>query len=322
MTSIGEALLEAKPPVNALVVYNSNPVAIAPDSRRVAAGFAREDLFTVVLEHFQTDTADYADLVLPATTQLEHLDVVKPYGHYYMVANNPAISPLGESKPNTEIFRLLARAMGFTDECFSETDEQLAQSAIRDDWDFSEVRKQGWARIGKAKGTARFAEGGFPTPSGKVEFLSATARDLGLDPLPDYLPPREDTRGELAARYPLAMISPPARHFLNSTFVNVQSLRTIEGEPWLDIHPQDARARGILDDTYVNVFNERGSLKLRARVTDRARPGVVVALSIWWKKLTPDGRNANELTSAALTDMGGGPTFYDCLVEVSAAGTL
>jgi len=320
MTSIGEALLEAKPPVNALVVYNSNPVAIAPDSRRVAAGFARDDLFTVVLEHFQTDTADYADLILPATTQLEHLDVVQPYGHYYMVANNPAIEPLGESKPNSEIFRLLARAMGFTDECFSDTDEQLAQSAIRHDWDFSEVRKQGWARIGKAKGTARFAAGGFPTPSGKVEFLSTTARDLGLDPLPDYLPPREDTRGELAARYPLAMISPPARHFLNSTFVNVQSLRTTEGEPWLDIHPEDARARGILDDSYVNVFNERGSLKLRARVTDRARPGVVVALSIWWKKLTPDGRNANELTSAALTDIGGGATFYDCLVEVAAVG--
>jgi anaerobic selenocysteine-containing dehydrogenase len=316
MTSIGDALLQAQPPVKAIVVYNSNPVAIAPDSRRVAAGFSREDLFTVVLEHFQTDTADYADLILPATTQLEHLDVIQPYGHYDMMANNPAIEPLGEARPNSEIFRLLARAMGFSEPCFAESDEQIAQSAIAEDWDFAAVRKQGWQRIGAPKGTARFADGGFATPSGKVEFLSTTAQKHGLDPLPDYLPPREDTRSELAARYPLAMISPPARNFLNSTFVNVTSLRANEGEPWLDIHPEDARVRGILDGTYVDVYNDRGSLQLRARVTDRARPGVVVALSIWWKKLTPDFRNANELTSAALTDMGGGATFYDCLVEV------
>jgi anaerobic selenocysteine-containing dehydrogenase len=316
MTSIGEALLGAKPPVRAIMVYNSNPVAVAPDSRSVVAGFSREDLFTVVLEHFQTDTADYADLILPATTQLEHLDVVQPYGHYDLMANNPAIAPLGEAKPNTEIFRLLARAMGFTDPCFSDTDEQLAQSAVAKDWDFAAVRKQGWQRVGVHKGEARFAHGGFPTPSGKVEFVSAAARDLGFDPLPDYLPPREDARSELATRYPLAMISPPARNFLNSSFVNVQSLRAAEGEPWIDIHPEDASARGILDGSYVTVFNERGSLELRARITERARPGVVVALSIWWKKLSRDGRNANELTSAALTDMGGGATFYDCLVEV------
>jgi anaerobic selenocysteine-containing dehydrogenase len=319
MSTIGHALLNESAPVRAVVVYNSNPVAVAPDSSRVARGFSREDLFTVVLEHFQTDTADYADILLPATTQLEHLDVVKPYGHYYLMANNPAIEPLGESKPNTEIFRRLASAMGFTDPCFSDSDETIAQAAVAGDWDFNAVREAGWKRVGAAKGIARFAEGGFDTPSGKVEFFSTRAEGLGVDALPDYVAPREDTRSAAARRFPLAMISPPARNFLNSSFVNVQSLRATEGEPWLDIHPHDAAARGIAADTYVRVFNDRGSLELRARVTERARPGVVVALSVWWKKLSRDGKNANELTSSdTLTDLGRAPTFYDCLVQVEA----
>jgi anaerobic selenocysteine-containing dehydrogenase len=319
MSTIGHALLDESAPVRALIVYNSNPVAVAPDSTRVARGFSREDLFTVVLEHFQTDTADYADILLPATTQLEHLDVVKPYGHYYIVANNPAIAPLGESKPNTEIFRLLAKAMGFTEPCFSDSDEAIAQSAVSKDWDFDAVRAAGWKRVGLPKEIARFADGGFDTPSGKVEFFSARAAGLGLDPLPDYIAPQEDTRSAAASRYPLAMISPPARNFLNSSFVNVRSLRAAEGEPWLDIHPQDAAARGVVAGSYVRVFNERGSIELRARVTERARPGVVVGLSVWWKKLARDGKNANELTSSdTLTDMGRAPTFYDCLVQVEA----
>jgi anaerobic selenocysteine-containing dehydrogenase len=318
MSTIGTALLDETAPINAVIVYNSNPVAVAPDSARVARGFAREDLFTVVLEQFQTDTADYADFVLPATTQLEHVDVIKPYGHYYMVANNPAIAPLGEAKPNTEIFRLLSRAMGFTDACFGDSDDEIAQAAVAGDWDFAEVRRKGWKRIGPAKGTPRFANGGFDTPSGKVEFLSASARSAGLSALPDYIAPLEDTRSELARRYPLAMISPPARNFLNSSFVNVESLRAAEGEPWLDVHPVDAASRAIADGGYVRVFNERGTLELRARVTDRARPGVVVALSVWWKKLARDGKNANELTNSdTLTDLGRGPIFYDCLVEVA-----
>jgi anaerobic selenocysteine-containing dehydrogenase len=319
MSTIGHALLNESAPVRAVVVYNSNPVAVAPDSSRVVRGFSREDLFTVVLEHFQTDTADYADILLPATTQLEHLDVVKPYGHYYLVANNPAIKPLGESKPNTEIFRQLASALGFTDPCLQDSDETIAQAAVAADWDFGAVREEGWKRFGAAKGIARFADGGFDTPSGKVEFYSARAEGLGVDALPDYVAPQEDTRSAAAQRYPLAMISPPARNFLNSSFVNVQSLRATEGEPWLDIHPDDAAARGIAADTYVRVFNDRGSLELRAQVTERARRGVVVALSVWWKKLSRDGKNANELTSSdTLTDLGRAPTFYDCLVQVEA----
>jgi anaerobic selenocysteine-containing dehydrogenase len=319
MSTIGHALLDRSAPVKAVIVYNSNPVAVAPDSTRVVQGFGREDLFTVVLEHFQTDTADYADILLPATTQLEHLDVVKPYGHYYMVANNPAIAPLGEAKPNSEIFRMLAAAMGFTEPCFSDSDEAIAQAAVADDWDFDAVRRIGWKRIGMPTGVARFADGGFDTPSGKVEFYSARAAELGLDPLPDYIAPQEDTRSAAALRYPLAMISPPARNFLNSSFVNVQSLRAAEGEPWLDIHPDDAATRGVIAGNYVRVFNDRGSVELRARVTDRARRGVVVGLSVWWKKLARDGKNANELTSSdTLTDMGRAPTFYDCLVQVEA----
>ena len=325
MTTIGDDLLghlgdtrAGFRKIDALVVYNSNPVAIAPDSRKVSAGFAREDLFTVVLEHFQTDTADYADILLPATTQLEHFDVVKPYGHYDLMVNEPAIEPLGESKPNTRIFALLAKRMGYTDACFDDDDETIAAaglSAHGDDLDAA--RGVGWFRMSSVMpDEARYASGGFGTPSGKVEFHSPSAEAAGLDPLPTYHPPYEDTRGALASRYPLAMISPPARNFLNSTFVNVASLRATEGEPWIDVHPLDAAPRDIGEGDMVRVFNDRGSMRLRARVTDRARRGLVVALSIWWKKLAPDGRNANELTNQRLTDMGRGPTFYDCLVEI------
>jgi anaerobic selenocysteine-containing dehydrogenase len=327
MTTIGEDLLrpsspEFGPKIEALVVFNSNPLAIAPDSDKVMQGFAREDLFTVVLEHFQTDTADYADIVLPATTQLEHVDIHAAYGHNYMVANNAAIAPLGEAKANTEVFRLLAARMGFDDPCFSETDEQLAAQAfdashtraVHFDWE--SLKRSGWQKLNLP--AAPFAEGGFPTPSGKCEFYSERMLADGFDPLPTYHPPYESKASNpaLAARFPLAMISPPARNFLNSTFVNVTSLRSTEGEPRLDMHPDDGAARGIVDGDMVRIFNERGSFVSRARMTAKARPGLVVGLSVWWKKLASDGKNVNELTSSRLTDMGRAPTFYDALVEV------
>jgi len=327
MNAIGDALLHPGdatfgPKIEAIVVYNSNPVAVAPDSERVAAGFAREDLFTIVLEHFQTDTADYADLLLPATTQLEHLDVHKSYGHTHVMVNLPAIPPVGDARPNTEIFRGLARQMGLDDSSLFESDETVARSALR--WqdktlegvDWESLKRVGWAKLNLPD--APFAEGGFRTPSGKCEFYSERLAQQGLDPLPDYVPPYESAESapELAARYPLAMISPPARNFLNSTFVNVESLRSTEGEPHLDIHPADAGSRDIVDGDQVRIFNDRGSMQARARVTDRARQGLVVGLSIWWKKLAPDGRNANQVTSQALTDLGGSATFYDCLVQV------
>ncbi|BET11963.1 molybdopterin oxidoreductase family protein [Pandoraea sputorum] len=328
MSAIGDALCHPGddvfgPKIEALVVYNSNPVAVAPESSKVAAGFGREDLFTVVLEHFQTDTADYADFVLPATTQLEHLDIHKAYGHTYLLANNPAIAPLGESKPNSEIFRQLAKRMGWQEPCFSDTDDQLAEQSIR--WndarmagsDWETLKRDGWIRYDLPE--APFANGQFYTPSGKCEFYSERMREEGFDPLPDWVPPYESVASNpgLAERYPLAMISPPARNFLNSSFVNVDSLRATVGEPTLDIHPEDAAPRGISDGASVRIFNDRGTLNAKARVTEKAREGVVVGLSIWWKKLAPDGKNANEVTSQQLTDLGRAPTFYDCLVDVA-----
>ena len=325
MSGIGDALQPsgADPAIEALVVYNANPVAVAPDSARVAAGFAREDLFTVVLEHFQTDTADYADILLPATTQLEHFDIHKSYGHTYVLANNPAIAPLGEAKPNSEIFRLMARQLGFVEACFDDSDEMLAAQAFNfaDErtrhMNWETLKQNGWAKLNLPE--APFARGGFTTPSGKCEFYSAQLAASGHDPLPGYVAPHESAQSPLARSFPLAMISPPARHFLNSSFVNVDSLRAIEGEPAVHLHPLDAAERGVADGQTVQVWNQRGSLNQKAHLTERARRGVVVIPSIWWKKLSADGKNANELTSQALTDLGNAPTFYDCLVQVRAA---
>lgn len=325
MVQIGDALLQADPPVEALVVYNSNPVAVAPDSSKVIEGFRREDLFTVVLEHFQTDTADYADWLLPATTQLEHFDVHKTYGHWYVLANNPAVAPLGEARSNSDVFRELSRRMGFTEPALAASDEQIAADAM--DWSsplmggasLDKLREDGWIKMRHPD--APYAEGGFPTASGRCEFYSQRLADAGQDPLPDWVPPYESpiSNPELAARYPLALISPPARGFLNSTFVNVDSLRKTEKEPRIEIHPDDAQARGVQSGDMVECFNDRGSFLVRANVSDRARPGVVVAWGVWWHRFAPGGRNVNAVTSQALTDMGRGPTFYDCLVQLRPA---
>ena len=327
MSTIGDDLLrqaspEFGPRIDAVIVYNSNPVAVAPESGKVMQAFVREDLFTVVLEHFQTDTADYADIVLPATTQLEHIDIHGTYGHLYMMANNAAIAPLGEAKPNTEFFRLLAARMGFDDPCFVDSDDAIAAVAFDKNhahavhFDWESLKRTGWQKL--AMPDAPFANGGFATPSGKCEFLCARMAADGLDPLPTYIAPYESVASNalLAKRYPLAMISPPARNFLNSTFVNIQSLRQTEGEPHLDMHPLDAGTRAIVAGDTVRIFNDRGSFTARVRLTDKVRVGLVVGLSIWWKKLARDGKNANEVTSQRLTDMGNGPTFYDVLVEV------
>jgi anaerobic selenocysteine-containing dehydrogenase len=313
---LGEALTEARPPVRAIVVYNNNPVAVCPDSEKVVAGFSREDLFTVVIDHFQTDTADYADIVLPATTQLEHHDVHKSYGHLYMLANNPAIAPVGESLPNSEIFRRLAARLGFDEPCFRDSDEDICRTALKDvSWDT--LKRTGWRRLDVPQRFAPFAQGGFPTPSGKCEFYSESLEKQGVDPLPFYNPPAE--AGVADENYPLAFLSPPARHFLNSSFANLARFREFEREPHLDMHPRDAAARGIADGDMVRVFNDRGSYQLRARINGKPRPGVVVAPSVWWKKYSPDGRNANNLTSQRTTDLGRGATFYDCRVQVERA---
>jgi len=320
MNTIGDDLLRPASPafgpaIEAVIVYNSNPVAVAPDSSKVVQGFAREDLFTVVLEHFRTDTADYADYLLPATTQLEHWDIQVAYGHTDVLLNRPAIAPVGQARPNSQIFRDLARHMGYTDPCFSESDESLCRIAYGDAIDFDELLAKGFATLQLPD--APFAEGRFPTPSGKCEFFSARLAARGLDGLPDHLPNYEAAGS--SAQFPLAMISPPARNFLNSTFVNVQSLRDIEGEPLLEMHPRDAEARGLASGSVVRVFNQRGDYRCRMEVSRRARPGVVNGMGIWWRKLGLDGHNVNQLTSQRLTDLGRAPTFYDCLVEVEAA---
>src|SRR3954469_2173266 len=315
-SQLGDALTRAEPPVKALIVYNNNPVAVCPESDKVIAGFSREDLFTVVIDHFQTDTADYADIVLPATTQLEHWDVHKSYGHLYVLANNPAIAPLGEALPNSEIFRRLAARMGFDEPCFRESDEDICRTALAGKADWEGLKRDGWQRLALPERHAPFAHGGFPTPSGKCEFYSAGLEKQGIAPLPFYNPPAELADEALAQRYPLAFLSPPARHFLNSSFANLPRFREFEREPHLDMHPEDAAARGIRDGDQVRIYNARGSYTLRARINGKPRRGVVVAPSVWWKKFSPDGRNANNVTSQRTADLGGGATFYDCRVEV------
>ncbi|MDP3796337.1 MAG: molybdopterin oxidoreductase family protein [Polaromonas sp.] len=319
MSTIGNALLaetsaQFGPKIEALIVYNSNPVAVAPESGKVVQGFAREDLFTVVLEHFRTDTADYADYLLPATTQLEHWDVHSAYGHTDALLNRPAIAPLGLAKPNTQIFRELAAHMGFTEPCFSEDDETLCRTVYGNQVDFRQLLDKGFVTLSLPD--APFAAGNFPTPSGRCEFFSERLQAMGLDGLPDHVPNYE-TPGS-SSQYPLAMISPPARNFLNSSFVNVKSLRDIEGEPVLEMHADDAAMRGISSGAIVTVFNARGEYRVKAEVSARARPGVVNGLGIWWRKLGLAGTNVNQLTSQHLTDLGRGPVFYDCLVEVQA----
>ena len=317
MSTIGDALLtEASkdfgPKIEALIVYNSNPVAVAPESSKVVEGFARKDLFTVVLEHFQTDTADYADYILPATTQLEHWDIHASYGHTDVLLNRPAIAPLGQAKTNTQIFRELAAHMGFDEPCFKDDDETLCRAAFGAQVDFNELLTHGFATLKLPD--APFANGNFPTPSGKCEFYSQRLAAQGQDGLPDHVANYELPGA--STQFPLAMISPPARNFLNSTFVNVTSLRAIEVEPVLEIHADDAAKRGITTGAVVNVFNQRGSYQVKAEVSPRARPGVVNGLGVWWRKLGLNGTNVNQLTSQHLTDMGRGPVFYDCLVEV------
>ncbi|MFZ9408373.1 MAG: molybdopterin-containing oxidoreductase family protein [Burkholderiaceae bacterium] len=371
MSTIGDALLTADPPIEALVVWNSNPAVVAPDSEKVLAGLRREDLFTVVLEHFMTDTARYADWVLPATTQLEHFDLHKTYGHRWWVVNEPAIAPVGQALPNSEIFRRLSAHMGMTDASLFETDEEIAASALdiddprlpqalrpdegllmggllasdlsrpdpsprdrsmpdrsgtgrahRQRAALAALRTLGYAKCGSLDPEhAPFAQGGFPTPSGKVEFLSRRLQAMGEDPLPDVVLPRESplTSPGLAERFPLQLVSPPARHFMNSTFVNIDSLQATEGEPAIDLHPEDAAARGLQEGDSVRIFNERGSFLARLRCTGRARTGLALAWGLWWHSLAPGGRSLNTVTSQALTDLGRGPTFYDCLVQVERA---
>jgi anaerobic selenocysteine-containing dehydrogenase len=333
MSLLGDALTKPDagvggPPVQALIVYNSNPAAVAPDRSTVIRGFAREDLFTVVLEHFRTDTADWADYVLPATSQLEHWDVHTAYGHFYASLNRPAIAPVGESLPNTEIFRRLAAAMHLDEPCLRDDDITMIRQALASNATtmqgvtFEELSERGWVRLNVPRPYLPFAEGKFLTPSGTCEFVSPRLAGMGLDPVPTYIAPYESLESDplLAARFPLQLISSPAHQFLNTTFVNIPSLRRAAREPECVMHPDDAGLRGVSDQQVVEIANDRGAFHARVRISDGIRAGVIWAPSIWWTKLAGDGRNANDTTSQRLTDMGEGPVFYDNLVEVVPVG--
>jgi anaerobic selenocysteine-containing dehydrogenase len=307
MSQLGRALTDPAldPPIKAFVCWNSNPAAIAPDQERVLEGLRRDDLFVVVLEQFMTDTAALADVVLPATTQLEHLDVLFSWGHHYLTWNEPAIESCGEAKPNTETFRLLASKLGLTDPAFNESDGKLVDELLAG---FAEgdLRTVGWHKIDLGQGPVPHAEGGFGTETGRVSLHA------------DYLPPAEVADAALAERFPLAMITPKTHLFLNSTFANQRRQHAAQPAPEVVLNPGDAAARGVGDGTQVRVFNERGSFSCAARVSDDARPGVLVAPMGWWNADYPDGRSGQATTSQALTELGNAPTFNDNRVEVEA----
>jgi anaerobic selenocysteine-containing dehydrogenase len=327
MSEIGKALRDTQdPPIRSLFVFNSNPAAVAPNSNLVREGLAREDIFTVVHEQMMSDTALYADILLPATTQMEHLDLMTAYGHLYVNLCRPAIAPLGEARPNLDVQNALAKAMGYTDSVFDETAEDVVRGALQSNhpWmegiTFEYLWEHGFAKLKTPSNPyVPYADGKFFTISGKVELSSQRAAKDGFDPLPDYQPTAESAEGnpELYARFPINLLSPAAHHFLNSTFGNVESLQKGERMPRIWIHAEDAEPRGIADGDMTRVWNRRGCVLLTAVVSDKVKPGVAWSPSLWWHRDSPDGANVNTLTSDALTDMGGGSTFHTNLVQIA-----
>jgi anaerobic selenocysteine-containing dehydrogenase len=333
MVRLGDALTlpdagVGGPPVKALVVYNSNPGAVAPDLRQVREGLRREDLFTVVLEHFRTDTADYADWILPATTQLEHWDVHLAYGHVYVTLNRPSIAPVGESLPNSEIFRRLAARMGLDDPALRDDDVTLIRQALDSPHPtmqgvtLERLMEEGWVRLNLPADWRPYAEPRPNTPTGKIQILAPELERLGLDPLPTYIPPAESAEAapRLAERFPLTLLSPPEHPFMNSTFVNVPPLERAAGDATLLLHPNEAAVRGICQGDRLRTFNDRGDFFARAVVTDGVRPGVAVSYGVRWASRSDGGRTVNDTTSQRVTDLGGGAVFYDNAVEVEIAG--
>jgi anaerobic selenocysteine-containing dehydrogenase len=312
MSRLGHALTELdSPPVKALFVYNSNPAAIAPNQNAVVRGLMRDDLFTVVHEQFFTDTTDYADVVLPATTFLEHKDFQGAYGHYYLQLSEQAIEPLGEARSNVALFSQLARRMGFSEACFGDSVDDLIEQALGGNAD--ELLKK--RRVYQQAAAESIQHGVFATPSGKIEFYSSALAAQGLDPLPSYRPPDESRRGADAHTFPLEFLPRKADNYMNSTFANLPSHQKMESPGFVMMHASDAAPRQICDQDWVEIYNGRGKIRLRARV-DGSVPAGVVAASLNWNKLSAGGNNVNALTSERLTDLGRAATFYSTLVEV------
>lgn len=328
MTRLGEGLLEVDdPPVTSLFIYASNPLASIPSTDKVRRGLAREDLFTVVVDHFHTDTVDYADIVLPGTMQTEHADLQHAYGHVHLAWNEPAVQPPGECLPHTEIFRRLARRLGLTEPCLYDSDEALAEQVLAsahpalEGITLERLKREGWVRLNYPRPFVPFADG-FPTPSGKLEFRSERAAADGLDPLPQFVAPYEAAAGEdgAEARYPLALIAPAAHHFLNSMFANVEHLAAKEGEPQLLLHADDAAARELSAGDRVRIFNDRGAFEATLVVGDGVRPGVAATTKGHWPRLLGGSSNVNATVDERDSDMGGGAVFHDNRVEVARAG--
>src|SRR5579862_1336545 len=337
MVELGKALTELnEPPIKALFVYNSNPAAVAPNHNLVVRGLLRPDLFTVVDEQFFTDTTDYADIVLPATTFFEHKDLQTAYGHYYLQVSQPAIEPPGECRSNVDLFRALAARMGFEEECFRDTDDQIIDAALdspnpwlqgitRDRLEREpHIRLNFEPNFDKASAAAPFlpfAHGNFPTPSGKAEFYTEALIAQGLDPVVAFTPPTESRYGSGSAGqgFPLELLARKPDNHMNTTFANVASVRSMETQLGdLEMHPTDAHARGIRDGDQVRAFNHRGEILLQARVDGTVRPGVVAA-RLDWARFSPGGKNINVLTSEKLTDMGNAATFYSVCIEIELA---
>ncbi|GAB4217512.1 MAG: molybdopterin oxidoreductase family protein [Roseiflexaceae bacterium] len=328
MNRLGAALTGevSDPPIMSLFVYCANPVASTPNAGKIVEGMQREDLFTVVHEQFMTDTAQYADIVLPATTQLEHVDLHKAYGQRNLQYNHPAIAPLGECKSNWDVMRLLAGAMGYTEPWLHESAEEVlrgivdATRAVNPHFEgitLERLQAEGTVPLHfTAESDVPFSNGHFPTPSGKVELFCAAMLNEGQDPLPDYRPPQEFAAAEGTGK--LTLISGASHHFVSSSFGNQPSLRQKEGEPFVEINPTDAAARGITNGQPVVVENARGWCRLRAVITEDVPPGVLVAPKGHWARLSPDGRNVNWTTPDALGDLAGQSTFHSNLVEVRA----
>jgi anaerobic selenocysteine-containing dehydrogenase len=310
MSRLGHALTELEsPPVKALFVYNSNPAAIAPNQNAVVRGLMRDDLFTVVSEQFFTDTTDYADLVLPATTFLEHKDFQGAYGHYFLQLSEQAIAPLGEARSNVWLFSELAQRMGFTEPCFRDSVDDLMAQALGGQAEELEAKRR--IRLPAMP----FADGVFDTPSGKVEFCSSALTEQGVDAMPTFHPPDESRRGADAHTFPLEFLPRKADNYMNSTFANLPGHQKMESPGLAMMHSSDASARQICDADWVEIYNARGKIRLHARI-DGSVPAGVVAATLNWNKLSSGGNNVNALTSERLTDLGRGATFYSTLVEV------
>jgi anaerobic selenocysteine-containing dehydrogenase len=323
MNHLGRALTDPAmdPPVKALFVWNGNPLVSVPNADLTRRGLARDDLFTVVSEQFLTDTARYADVVLPAATQIEQADVVPAWGHLYLGWNEAAIAPPGEAVPNTELWRRLARAMGFTEPELFEGDDSLLRSALHG-VDVDALRERGFVRLSVPDDLRPYADGGFPTASGKAELYSDALADLGHDPLPAFRPPAEGTGGDrdTTARFPLVLMTPKTHtRFLNTSYSHLPKHGPAEGGPFVELDPVDAEARGIAEGDAVRVWNDRGSLTLTARVGRRLRPGVAAVPFGWWADHHGQPATANSLTNDTLTDWGGGVAYGDTRVQVAAA---